>query len=706
MLKGYSVDVEDKATWKYYLNLFGEYHESDTMMTVLSKDTQAEINFTKDNLVLHPRTRKEYRPGTQGYRDLCVRYPEQTDLIKNIMYPVSSISDAIDAYDFDLLAYGSEFLEPTELSSVIDGINEFLTYAVNRWYHSWMTYEPYYPIAFWGSLWQHLYAVVEVVRHQNIRTARVHTYHVWQYLTSQGIGDYRDILSRRQALSLYRNMNYIRLHRGQRQNLILLVNELLTEHSVTMTVKSIEYQITNDNDDYRRIPEMVSTTLNTLLAGTVQEVEPASVSSFLSTLRSQGLDPNSGAEHLERTSRQIEATRAGYLPTKFMEIRPVLKNDVYQNILHGFVLDNLARIAQTDKASYLVEITDPHTGVKLNITMAQLMLLYGYAVQRSIGVDIVDLPDKYTPVIGTFKPDLALGDVDVLYTYEGHQYRASRYTDPELFIEGAKPYVANYISVDDTVTDIVGMFMALTAQLDTIRRHASLPAIDVLNQLQRACLDMQTFELTLSGDEAVTTYEDWIPTVDNLSSMIATYEASGEYKALYDTLSTELLRAAVPDNHPLISPLLDDVTTNESFYRRLKALFVQLCSYGVTFLDTVSSRNIWSLSAGICWDDTDATASHGVVDYVDDIISAKSITCYQEMDAGFETLIPEPVSQIVRVEDELETPVTIEAKSLTGADAIRKPYAPNDHMTGQTVTLEITGPDYSYDFIAIDTSEG
>jgi hypothetical protein len=82
------------------------------------------------------------------------------------------------------------------------------------------------------------------------------------------------------------------------------------------------------------------------------------------------------------------------------------------------------------------------------------------------------------------------------------------------------------------------------------------------------------------------------------------------------------------------------------------------------------------------------------------------VTSSEEMDAGFETLIPEPTALVKRAEGELEVPVAIEADSLTGVEEIRRPYAPNDHMTGQTVTQEITGPDYSYDFIAIDTSEG
>ena len=46
-------DSDDPRTWKYYLNLSGQYHNSDTKMVIISADTKADIIFNKDRSFLH-----------------------------------------------------------------------------------------------------------------------------------------------------------------------------------------------------------------------------------------------------------------------------------------------------------------------------------------------------------------------------------------------------------------------------------------------------------------------------------------------------------------------------------------------------------------------------------------------------------------------------------------------------------------------------
>lgn len=69
--KGYHVDPYDMSTWKYYMNMVGQYHPSDTVMRVVSLDTRATIDFTSENLANHPRTRQAYIPGGVYYNTLC-----------------------------------------------------------------------------------------------------------------------------------------------------------------------------------------------------------------------------------------------------------------------------------------------------------------------------------------------------------------------------------------------------------------------------------------------------------------------------------------------------------------------------------------------------------------------------------------------------------------------------------------------------------
>jgi hypothetical protein len=115
----YEIDYDDKSTWAYYKNLVGEYHESNEMMQITSVDTNEVIDFTKENLLLHTRTAALYKPGSSFYEALEVRYPDNIDLIRSIVYPVPSIETAIEADDFTLLQFDNSFLAFNERTNLV-----------------------------------------------------------------------------------------------------------------------------------------------------------------------------------------------------------------------------------------------------------------------------------------------------------------------------------------------------------------------------------------------------------------------------------------------------------------------------------------------------------------------------------------------------------------------------------------------------------
>ena len=168
---------------------------SNAPMFVRSIDTQETILFHRLLLEDHPKTKFAYRVGSENYKDLLTRYPTQVDLIKNILHPVEDVESAVDAPNYSLLASGIQYLEDQEVGSILENLTNFLTAYERRWNVKEFEFEALSPIAQWAGLWSLLPNVIATQRVRNIRTTSAHSYHIWEYLTSHGLGDYRSILT-------------------------------------------------------------------------------------------------------------------------------------------------------------------------------------------------------------------------------------------------------------------------------------------------------------------------------------------------------------------------------------------------------------------------------------------------------------------------------------------------------------------------------
>jgi hypothetical protein len=225
---GGTVDSTDPTTWKYYLNLGGQYHPTDTMMTVTSMDTLETIDFTIANLAVNTATARGYQYGTRSYLELVSNYPDQEMLILGILYPVD-IDAAIAGYDGQILGYPPNLIEVNEYSFVAK-LQEYITGYIGRWYNAQYTSsDELYSAAFLGMMYLMLVPAILSIRNNACGTHEAHSFHVLEYLSSNGdLGQYYQYLTTEQALWLYRNIKYIQRHPGAQSTFNALVQNLLT----------------------------------------------------------------------------------------------------------------------------------------------------------------------------------------------------------------------------------------------------------------------------------------------------------------------------------------------------------------------------------------------------------------------------------------------------------------------------------------------
>ena len=593
--KKIKVDINNPASWKYYVNLSGSYHESDEQIFITSFDTKEKILFDKNTLTVHARTREYYTPGNIGYVELSEQYPNHVDFIKSVIYPVSNIDDAIAADNFTLLSYGPNILESDEEQSIVFMIKQFIKYVTCRWYFLWLSHETFYEAVFWGNLWQHLVGAIHSFRIKNIHTAKVHSFHVWEHLTSLGIGNYSDVLTRRQSMFLYRNMRYVLSNRGKSDNLILLVNKLLTEQSVNMVAKTLKQQTLDKESSCEWVPEFVSKAIETQFSSAVLQQPPETVGEITYKLNKLGVEPDSLLKDIAKNTLNLAATTSSSLPTKLLEIQPALKDTKYAVLLNNFILDNLIRSIQYNKYVGTVHVTDELTGSTLNLSSKNTLILLYYVTIKSYGKDIPNIiPNIYTPLIGTFKDLLDITPpLPTKIKYGKYEYSVSSYVDTSVFIREATPK-SKYLTGDELSSDIIKMFNVLVSQLLTVRYTADDIATAVIEKLTDLCLDNDAYELTLSKH---TTYATWLsaPNLVDVVKLMGAYDKVNNSEKLYSKLASNIIFSLIPPSKELIGKYSN--ITNEDFYRRIKQLFIQLCSYTVLFLDSESHDQSWEFLA-------------------------------------------------------------------------------------------------------------
>lgn len=388
-----SVNAADPTTWKYYKNIGGEYHSTDTKMTVTSLDTLETIEFNKQNLAVHTATADAYTYGSRYYYNLVNQYPNQEQLILGILYP-ADIPTAIAAQDGKILAYPTALVEPQEITLIAE-LEDWLVSFIKRWdIPAYGISDSLYPASFMGIMYEQLFMKLFMLRQHRCKTNEAHSFHVRMYLAShKGLDKYFDYMTVEQRLFLYRNICYIERNGGHQQTFDWLTDKLLTNRKIPIAEFSARLTGSFDEQLYPQyyfykkplntetnIPDQTNFTLTEVLT---------KETALLDTNADYLLDQKSVIN-----AKFMNANRS-VVPSKMLESSMLDLKDSVPYPLTEILLQQWMYMTYAGKFTAVANFKDAQTGETRTIRVADAFLYYIYIACKGMGIKATVIPQLY-----------------------------------------------------------------------------------------------------------------------------------------------------------------------------------------------------------------------------------------------------------------------------------------------------------------------
>lgn len=460
-------------TWKYYKNLAGEYHALDRqdilainqslgyaapsvgdgyvldeMVIFIAGDNGPKLaNFNLTTIGGDITLANEYRYGSLYYKDLVRRYPEHEHLIVSILNPVlPAISLAADDGDIlycggyfrqtlsdslgtrtaflkrDMEGYSDSGLIEDNEATLLGSLQEWFTGMVARWHNRdyCKTDDLYFP-TFLGMLYTLLPAQIMNIRLANCHTNAVHSYHVREFLESHGhLAKYIPALPLEQTLFLYRNVRWIEANVGKQETFNLLVDRLATPCGVPLSGYRLRHSLTDMPQQLFPVTMATQEVINFRQLSNQKDI--ISVEDLLrKEIGAARNNPSSATEIAEVADgvrlKAISSPSDDY-PTKIIEsvMIDLSERKVYR--LSEVLLNHWLFCAARGTYTGTVFYTNPLTGVRQHITPKNAAILFFYALNKSFGQTLDEVPTVRVRLIPrsadfvpsaafTVKPDLA-----------------------------------------------------------------------------------------------------------------------------------------------------------------------------------------------------------------------------------------------------------------------------------------------------------
>ena len=385
-----AVDPDAPKSWKYYMNISGQYHVTDTPMEIISLDTGGPIIFSPATLVAHPATAEAYTYRSRYYYALVKRYPDQEQLILGIMYP-ADIDHAIAAADGSIVMYPSQLVEPQEITLIQD-LESYIQRYIVRWdVDAFGLTDPLYNAAQYAIMCLNLLPRLLNMRVRRCMTYEAHTFHIREYLASHGRLDrFMPYMTLKQSLWLYRNLRYIDRHSGRADQFQHLVQHVLTDRYIPLSDFSIRQLQTFDSKYYSNI---------SVRRNPVNVLYNAPEKDYLSIQKLYAKEapltignPDYLMLAQDRITQSLKTSPSSIMQTKDVESSMTDYTNSLPGPLEAVLMRQWAYMSQHDLYSAYVTFKDPITSASVSLTSHDAFIYMYYIFLRSIGLKLTHMP--------------------------------------------------------------------------------------------------------------------------------------------------------------------------------------------------------------------------------------------------------------------------------------------------------------------------
>lgn len=560
-----AVDQDDPYTWKYYMNLAGQYHPTNQMMRIMSLDNDATIDFTIESLALHAETRKQYVYGTRYYRDLVAAYPDQELLIKGIINPVD-MDIAISANDHSILKYDESLVEPAE-QELIPDLQRYINLFFGRYNNSdYGLFEPYFYLGLFGTLSTKLPQKIINHRKDACHTDQAHSYHIRQHLlsTNRAVGLEFDLLTQKQKLFLYRNIRYLNRNIGRQEVFRWVTGKILTDRGFSLAgyrlgqgykdlIKNLDPEIFLDRITLNGIPPAQGGNRKTV--GEVLDLQ-------LPVAR-DNIVVRDVAE--DATTAVMRRSLFNDLKTKALESNVVDRSDAEPFTLTEVLLNHWIYLSHFGRYTAVVPFTNPANGDQYRLNVKDAFIFYLYAYNKAIDIELT-----HVPVIGARRVRRI-----PLPTKKELMDSSWRKKVPEYYIDyilKTQVQIGSYLSIESFRNACTEIQKVMLGHRDMRHYAGDYKTEGGLHTIIDRCY--MDIRIDLAGGMK---YDDWLASKGISVSSMGNIE--------FDTIAQSIFKTAIGDN-------LTNATRTREIHAAMLRIMGALSSYSVQFIAQINDSPI------------------------------------------------------------------------------------------------------------------